>query len=167
MSALRQNTWIEWTALVVLAIGVFAAVQAFGATTAMARRADRLMKDAAALRALEQQHKPALDALSRAADLGGQQPAPLPDLVAQILPDAKPEVREKDPLNVEGSLSLRSVELGFGNMPLPALSRLLNDAATQQPPWQMAECSITPSEREPGMGRVTLVFDTLQKGASR
>jgi hypothetical protein len=91
-------------------------------------------------------------------------PLPLADVLQGAIPGLRAEIREAKPEPAAQGWTARRAEVMMDNVRLADAARFVLTAENQRPPWRLAECSITGSDRA-GYGRVTLVFEALEKGA--
>lgn len=89
---------------------------------------------------------------------------PPDSLSRRILGDtAAPEIIERGAETVFGGWRRRRVELVFHEAPLAAVGRLVAEAAAARPPWRLAEFRATAAPSARGYGRVSLVFEGLER----
>ncbi len=119
--------------------------------------------DLARLRDLQQNEERVAGALNAFERLPSKAPPLLDDLVSLAVPEAHATIRTREVRPVAEGWSARSTEVSFNDVALSDLSRLVERAEIQRPPWRLVELNITASEQTPGRGRVTLLLEALEK----
>jgi hypothetical protein len=74
-----------------------------------------------------------------------------------------PQVLPRDARPVGDGWMATTVEVVLDDAPLDSVSKVAGEGAALQPPWRVAEVSITASDR-PGYGRVSLLLEAIERG---
>jgi len=90
-------------------------------------------------------------------------PVPLGELIETSLPDARPQVRQRQKREITDGWFALQVEVVLNEVSLAKLAPFLHRAETQRPPWRLEACSIVASKSGAGTGRVTLLMEALSK----
>jgi hypothetical protein len=161
MSA-RANTILSAAAAVVAVTGILLTIGSIRATPAARAQMARRAGDLAQLQALSVDARRAEEALRARAAMGRERALPVEDLLMSAFPglEAQVQPREKQPLG-DGWFA-RTVEVVLEEAPLAGIGKLAEEGGALRPPWRVAELSIVASDR-PGIGRVTLVLEAIEK----
>lgn len=74
-----------------------------------------------------------------------------------------PDIRDLDVRLLGRGLAVKRVEVVFNEVSLNSVANFLRSAETQSPPWRLAECKITASQKADGFGAATLTMETITR----
>jgi hypothetical protein len=102
----------------------------------------------------------AVDAFAKSPD---KHVAPLPELMRDTLGDLKPdEIKDVRKETVQGWV-VRQKDITFSDAPLDKVMEFVRKAETQRPPWSMSKCVIRSSPRAPGVAKIELSLQAVEK----
>ena len=162
MSANRSHQLLTVGAVVILLAGVALSVRTLGAYPAHVRHLDQKTSTLAELQRLKQTAG-SDRALAAFAQLPSKRAADLTQLVAGIPALKRPDVRLKERRPLESGWTLLRADLSFKEILLSDLGRFIESAEQQRPPWRLAECVITATDRRAGTGNATLLMEALEQ----
>ncbi|TAN39214.1 MAG: hypothetical protein EPN23_00385 [Verrucomicrobia bacterium] len=157
----RQQLWLGAAALAVT-LGVALALHALSTLSDDLRRIERKAGDLATLQKIAADWRANQQAVQPFEALASKQPMPLAELFAQHVPGVTPSIRQREARPALAGWQARRTEVK-GEAPLADLVQFLRAAADARPPWQLVEFDLTAAERAPGVARVTLVLEALEK----
>ena len=91
-------------------------------------------------------------------------PEPVADLLKSALPDASPEIRERESPPPPAGWTARRLEVSFASIPLSKLADFIVLAEGKRPPWRVVECTIKAVPQPADCGQVKLLLEALEKG---
>lgn len=77
------------------------------------------------------------------------------------------EVRELDSRSLGQGWTARRAEVSFPEVNLNLLAGFLGAAESQRPPWRLAECVITSSQKADGFGSAKLTMETVTRADTK
>ncbi|HEY8240889.1 MAG TPA: hypothetical protein VIH35_05550 [Kiritimatiellia bacterium] len=145
--------------------GVVLSISTLRATPQGLAKVERRAADFARLQALAGDLDRAKAVLRGREGMPGRNAVPVEDLLMSAFPGKNAEVLPRETKGLIDGWSARSVEIVIEDAPLEGVGKLMREAAEARPPWRVAECTITASDR-PGYGRVTLLLETLERSST-
>jgi hypothetical protein len=102
----------------------------------------------------------ALEVFSKSAD---KHVVPLPELMRDSLGELKPdEIKDVHKETVQGWM-VRQKDITFNEAPLDKVMEFTRKAEAQRPPWSLTKCVIRSSPRAPGVARIELSLQAVEK----
>ncbi len=112
---------------------------------------------------LQSQHQRDLEAVGLFEKLAVKKPESIHEIVRSVIPDAQASIRLKGSHPTVPGWSVQNVEISMDGIRLADFARLIQRAGSQRPPWRLTEITITATEKGAGYGRITAVFEALEK----
>lgn len=163
MTAPDSRHVLRWIAVAVILAAVVLAFRAVSTIMDCSVRLKEYVGYSIAVREEEKTDATSAAAIRMFEELPDPHPVPLADLLKKCLPGDKYEIVERpaDP-TVEGWQSMRR-EVTLPEIQLARLGAFLCVVETQRPPWRLMSCRIASTGPQGGTGRVSLIFDALEK----
>jgi len=163
MKRVSSNVILGALAVILLLAGLALTYGNIRATPAWVRQLVAKAAILHELRARERTHASNLAAAIRLEEERAYQPVRLGSIFELSLPSARPDIRPLEGRELENGWSLRRSEVILQAVRLSELGGALQAAEDSRPPWRLVECAVSASDQGPGVGRVTLVMQALEK----
>jgi hypothetical protein len=157
-----------WAAGIVAAtVGLATAIGTWGNLRTGQTRLRRLAGDLRAMNAVGRRLDASLAALDAFERLPQESPAPLPELLAGVLPGHKPEERPQKRAEAIPGWAVNQREIRLTDVALDRALEFARRAEAQRPPWRVVRVAVRASSRQGGTGDAEFQFEALEKtGAS-
>jgi hypothetical protein len=162
LNELKHNVLI-WSTVALLAAGVLWSGLNFRRSAAYRTRLERKMQDIEILRGYQAGLQRDRAALEEFASLPGREAAALDALLREAAPGAGAEVRQPETRSLLEGWIARRADVTFSEVALADAAGFMRAAEAQRPPWRVQECAIAASQQGAGIGRVTLVLQSLTR----
>ena len=97
--------------------------------------------------------------------LHGKSPGSLRKIADQAGIDSSVSIREQSRLPLDAGLTVHSVAVQSDSIPYPELSRFLQLAEINHPPWRLVSCTLKASSRSVNACQASLLFEALDYGS--
>lgn len=162
---MNKRLLLSWSAAVACAAGVALTAQSWLRAPDQRRQLKRKTDDLRELHALSRQEAHDLEAVAAFERLPSSHAASLNDLASAAVPAVQPTIRPRESRPAAQGWTVRSLEMSFPEIWLTDFAKIAEKAAEEsgRPPWRLSELAVTASQGQPGAGRVTAVFEALEK----
>ena len=157
--------WLPWLALASVVLGAASTLLSLQSSPALLKQIARRRMDMAQLQELQRRQAGDRRALDAYEKLESRTAPALKFLAAKAGLQPAPQIRQRDDQPAAGGWTLRSVEMQFEPAKMAAVASFIQMAGEGRPPWRLVECSLTAAGPQPGMARINLAMETLEKKA--
>lgn len=154
---------LRYSAVLVLAAGLFwTAINILRADDLRQRMKGKL-ETVKQLLELKGRHDSIEASFNALANLPSSSAPALATLASSSVTGSVAEIRDLDARTLGRGWSAKRAEVTFREVNLNSIADFLHAAETQRPPWRLAECVITTSQKADGYGTAVLTLETLVK----
>jgi hypothetical protein len=155
---------VHVAAAISFAAGIILTAYAGWQTPQWREQISKRVADLGKMKALEQSLAGDESAVQRYESLGMKHPIPLAEVLSKAGIAETPDIRSRESKPTLAGWSLRTMDVRVEEAPLSKIGRIIEQAESRRPPWRLTECSVSASDKIAGHGRITLVFEALEKG---
>lgn len=146
-----------------LAAGLALSAGTLARGVSLRRKLERREAESARLQRLYEEAGRLRGAVQSYEELGAGGPVELAGLVDAAWPGVVAEVREGAAEPLGGGWRIRRAHVMVAAGSPRGIGRLAEAAGASRPPWTLVECAVTALKEQPGLARVALLFEAIEK----